>query len=63
MQPIIYLVLFGPLVKGIAPSLGPGADPWKILTPALVIQIGLFGALFVGFGTGRFFAAGEKLLT
>lgn len=50
MQPIIYLVLFGPLVKGIAPSLGPGADPWKILTPALVIQTGLFGALFVGFG-------------
>ncbi|MFJ4650605.1 ABC transporter permease [Nocardia sp. NPDC088792] len=50
MQPIIYLVLFGPLVKGIAGSLGPGADPWKILTPALVIQIGLFGALFVGFG-------------
>ncbi|MFJ9366579.1 ABC transporter permease [Nocardia sp. NPDC101769] len=50
MQPIIYLVLFGPLVKGVAPSLGPGADPWKILTPALVIQIGLFGALFVGFG-------------
>lgn len=61
MQPIIYLVLFGPLVKGIAPSLAPGAG--KILTPALVIQIGLFGALFVGFGTGRLFAAGEKLLT
>ncbi|MVU76381.1 ABC transporter permease [Nocardia sp. ET3-3] len=50
MQPIIYLVLFGPLVKGVAPSLGAGADPWNILTPALVIQTGLFGALFVGFG-------------
>lgn len=50
MQPIIYLVLFGPLVKGVSGSFGPGADPWKILTPALVIQIGLFGALFVGFG-------------
>ncbi|AYF73971.1 ABC transporter permease [Nocardia yunnanensis] len=50
MQPVIYLVLFGPLVKGVAPMLGPGADPWKILTPALVIQTGLFGALFVGFG-------------
>jgi ABC-2 type transport system permease protein len=50
-QPILYLVLFGPLVKGIAPALGPGTDPWKILTPALVIQIGLFGAMFVGFGT------------
>ncbi|MEC3954644.1 ABC transporter permease [Nocardia sp. CDC153] len=50
MQPIIYLVLFGPLVKGVSGSFGPGADPWKILTPALVIQTGLFGALFVGFG-------------
>lgn len=49
-QPILYLVLFGPLVKGIAPSLGEGADPWKILTPALVIQVGLFGAMFAGFG-------------
>ncbi|GAB2547580.1 ABC transporter permease [Nocardia heshunensis] len=50
MQPIIYLVLFGPLVKGVSSSFGPGVDPWKILTPALVIQTGLFGALFVGFG-------------
>ncbi|WP_067692453.1 ABC transporter permease [Nocardia jejuensis] len=49
-QPILYLLLFGPLVKGIAPSLGQGADPWKILTPALIIQIGLFGSAFAGFG-------------
>ncbi|MBL1079259.1 ABC transporter permease [Nocardia sp. 2] len=49
-QPILYLVLFGPLVKGIAPSLGADADPWKILTPALVIQIALFGSAFAGFG-------------
>ncbi|WP_067544556.1 ABC transporter permease [Nocardia crassostreae] len=49
-QPILYLVLFGPLVKGIAPSLGANADPWQILTPALIIQIALFGSLFAGFG-------------
>lgn len=49
-QPILYLVLFGPLVKGVSGALGPGVDPWKILTPALVIQIGLFGAIYVGFG-------------
>ncbi|MEV4241509.1 MULTISPECIES: ABC transporter permease [unclassified Nocardia] len=48
-QPVLYLVLFGPLVKGIAPSLGADADPWKLLTPALVIQTGLFGAIYVGF--------------
>ncbi|MGV9678557.1 ABC transporter permease [Nocardia sp. NPDC003482] len=49
-QPVLYLVLFGPLVKAIAPSLGGGADPWKVLTPALVIQVGLFGSMFAGFG-------------
>ena len=48
-QPVLYLVLFGPLVKSIAPTLGPGTDPWKVLTPALVIQIGLFGSMFAGF--------------
>lgn len=48
-QPVLYLVLFGPLVKGIAPSLGPEADPWKILTPALIIQLGLFSSAFAGF--------------
>lgn len=48
-QPVLYLVLFGPLIKGVAGSLGPGADPWKILTPALLLQIGMFGGLFVGF--------------
>ncbi|MFI6364006.1 ABC transporter permease [Nocardia sp. NPDC050630] len=48
-QPVLYLVLFGPLVKGIAPALGTDADPWKLLTPALVIQTGLFGAIYVGF--------------
>ncbi|MFX0575174.1 ABC transporter permease [Nocardia nepalensis] len=49
-QPVLYLVLFGPLVKGIAPSLGTDSDPWELLTPALVIQTGLFGAIYVGFG-------------
>ncbi|MEV6338645.1 ABC transporter permease [Nocardia vinacea] len=48
-QPVLYLVLFGPLVEGIAPSLGADSDPWKLLTPALVIQTGLFGAIYVGF--------------
>ncbi|WP_433683504.1 ABC transporter permease [Nocardia sp. CA-119907] len=49
-QPVLYLVLFGPLVKGIAPALGSDSDPWELLTPALVIQTGLFGAIYVGFG-------------
>lgn len=46
MQPVLYLVLFGPLFRG---SMPPGVDAWKTLTPALVIQTGLFGSLFTGF--------------
>src|SRR5699024_7476199 len=48
-QPVLYLVLFGPLLEGIGDSLGPGADPWLIFAPGLIMQIGLFAALFVGF--------------
>lgn len=48
-QPVLYLVLFGPLLEGIGDSLGPGDDPWLIFTPGLIMQIGLFGAMFVGF--------------
>lgn len=47
LEPVLYLVLFGPLLKG---SMPPGVDAWNTLTPALVIQTGLFGSLFSGFG-------------
>jgi ABC-2 type transport system permease protein len=51
MQPILYLVLFGPLMERIVAST-PGFPPgtaWTILTPALILQIALFG-MFAGFG-------------
>ncbi|PXX64234.1 ABC-2 type transport system permease protein [Nocardia tenerifensis] len=47
-QPVLYLVLFGPLINGLGPALGD-VDSWKILTPALVIQTGLMGSLYAGF--------------
>jgi ABC-2 type transport system permease protein len=51
MQPVLYLVLFGPLMERIVAST-PGFPPgnaWVILTPALILQIGLF-SMFAGFG-------------
>ncbi|MGH3880581.1 MAG: ABC transporter permease [Actinophytocola sp.] len=51
MQPVLYLVLFGPLMERIVSST-PGFPPgnaWVILTPALVLQLGLF-SMFAGFG-------------
>jgi ABC-2 type transport system permease protein len=49
-QPILYLVLFGPLLKQI-PTGGLGGDAaWSVFVPGLLLQLGLFGAGFAGFG-------------
>ena len=52
VQPVLYLALFGPLLKKVVestPGLPPG-DAWQIFVPGLLIQLGIFGASFVGFG-------------
>ncbi|MGY1984810.1 ABC transporter permease [Blastococcus sp. SYSU DS0669] len=49
MQPILYIVLFGPLLEPLAEQLGPG-DAYQIFVPGILVQLGMFGALFVGFG-------------
>jgi ABC-2 type transport system permease protein len=45
-QPILYLALFGPLLKG---ALGGRANSWTFFVPGLLIQLGLFCSTFVGF--------------
>jgi ABC-2 type transport system permease protein len=52
IQPILYLAFFGPLLARIAKSgaLGvPANNPYSFFVPGLLIQLGLFGAAFVGF--------------
>lgn len=49
MQPILYIVLFGPLLKPLSGRLGPG-NAYQIFVPGILVQLGIFGALFVGFG-------------
>src|SRR5439155_10154738 len=49
MQPILYIVLFGPLLKPLAGQLG-GENAYRIFVPGILVQLGIFGALFVGFG-------------
>jgi ABC-2 type transport system permease protein len=52
VQPVLYLALFGPLLKKVVestPGLPPG-DAWQIFVPGLLIQLGIFGSSFVGFG-------------
>lgn len=52
IQPILYLAFFGPLLAKIASGgvLGvPANNPYGFFVPGLLIQLGLFGAAFVGF--------------
>ncbi len=59
-QPVLYLVLFGPLLKSVVgntPGLPPG-DAWQIFVPGLLVQLGIFGSAFVGFGLISEYRAG-----
>lgn len=60
VQPLLYLALFGPLLKQVVqstPGLPPG-DAWQIFVPGLLVQLGIFGAAFVGFGLIAEYRAG-----
>jgi ABC-2 type transport system permease protein len=51
VQPVFYLLLFAPLLNGIAQSPGfPAGGAYNVFVPGLLIQLGLFGASGVGFG-------------
>jgi len=51
IQPLLYLALFAPLLDGIAKTPGfPPGDAWQVFVPGLLIQLGIFGSMFVGFG-------------
>ncbi|MGH3350356.1 MAG: ABC transporter permease [Nocardioides sp.] len=47
MQPILYLVLFGPLLEPLIEQLGGNAYNWFV--PGMLVQLGIFGAMFAGF--------------
>jgi ABC-2 type transport system permease protein len=47
LMPLLYLLFFGPLLTGL--PLGGKGSSWQVLVPGLLLQLGLFGALFAGF--------------
>src|ERR1700760_2025361 len=55
VQPVLYLVLFGPLLTRLPGGLlggggtGGTSVAYRFLVPGLLIQLGLFGSTFVGF--------------
>ena len=51
VQPLFFLFLFGPLLQPLAGAVGsPGGNAFNVFVPGLLIQLGLFGTAFVGFG-------------
>lgn len=48
LQPMLFLAFFGPLLEDV--PLGGEGDSWQTLVPGLLVQLGLFGAAFAGFG-------------
>ena len=52
IQPILYLAFFGPLLSKVAAGAVAGfprGNAYSFFVPGLLIQLGLFGAAFVGF--------------
>src|SRR6266511_1343557 len=50
-QPLMYLFLFGPLLKPITAQIaaGKGVNAYQVFIPGLIVQLGMFGVMFVGF--------------
>jgi ABC-2 type transport system permease protein len=51
LQPILYLLLFGPLLTNIAKMPGfPPGGAFNVFVPGLLVMTALFGSAYVGFG-------------
>jgi ABC-2 type transport system permease protein len=52
LQPILYLLLFAPLLESFAamPGFGGGGNAYNVFVPGLLVLNAMFGSLFVGFG-------------
>src|SRR5262249_8435658 len=59
-QPLLYLFLFGPLLKPITAQISQArtTNAYQVFIPGLIVQLGMFGAMFVGFGLIAEYRAG-----
>ena len=48
LQPVLYLLLFGPLLKPLVQQFG-ATNAYTFFVPGLLVQLGIFGAFFAGF--------------
>jgi len=47
-QPVLYLLLFGPLLKPLVKQFG-ATNAYTFFVPGMLVQLGIFGAFFAGF--------------
>src|SRR6476661_3785915 len=47
-QPVLYLLLFGPLLKPLVSQFG-AQNAYTFFVPGMLVQLGIFGAFFAGF--------------
>jgi ABC-2 type transport system permease protein len=48
LQPVLYLLLFGPLLKPLVRQFG-ATNAYTFFVPGMLVQLGVFGAFFAGF--------------
>jgi ABC-2 type transport system permease protein len=48
LQPVLYLLLFGPLLTPLVQQFG-ATNAYTFFVPGLLVQLGVFGAFFAGF--------------
>lgn len=48
LQPVLYLLLFGPLLKPLIGQFG-ARNAYTFFVPGMLVQLGIFGAFFAGF--------------
>jgi ABC-2 type transport system permease protein len=50
LQPILYLLFFGPVFSRVSTKFGTEAKGLELFVPGVLVQLGMFSSAFVGFG-------------
>jgi ABC-2 type transport system permease protein len=50
LQPMLYLLFFGPVFSRVSTSFGTEATGLQLFVPGILVQLGMFSSAFVGFG-------------
>lgn len=49
LQPVVFLLLFGPLLTGVSTDGGASQSPWQWFVPGILVMMALFGTTGAGY--------------